>query len=223
MKFETLSRSETLRYMGHKGEVPEELEKILEKSENLIKSSIFPKYVYRVSEIEIPEDSENKIKFSGLPVSIESKDLKNHLKNCNKAIIMAVTLTSTADRLISCAEVKNMAEAYTLDAMCSSAIETACDMAESEIFSEIGVKYSVWRYSAGYGDFSLSYQKDLIKFLNAEKRIGLTLTPEYLMIPRKSVTAIIGISDIPVENKRKGCQSCNMKGKCRFSLEGGHC
>lgn len=220
MKLESLSRSETLRYMCHKGEVPAELEKILEKSENLIKSCVFPKYVYRTADINI---SGNKIEISGFPSVVESSDLSEHLKNCNRAVIMAVTLTSEADRLINRAEISDMTEAYTLDAMCSSAIETACDMAEREIFSEIGAEYTTWRYSAGYGDLSLSYQRDFIRFLNAEKRIGLTLTPEFLMIPRKSVTAIIGISENPLENKRRSCSLCNMYGKCRFSLQGGHC
>ena len=220
MKLESLSRSETLRYMCHKGEVPPELEKILEKSENLIKSRIFPKYVYRTVSVNITGKT---TELSDFPTVIESSDLSAHLKNCNKAIIMAVTLTSEADRLISRAEVSDMTEAYTLDAMCSSAIETACDIAEKEIFSETGAKYTTWRYSAGYGDLSLSYQKDFIRFLNTEKRIGLTLTPEYLMIPRKSVTAIIGISENPLENKRRSCSLCSMYGKCRFSLEGGHC
>lgn len=220
MKFESLSRSETLRYMCHKGEVLPELEKILEKSENLIKSSVFPKYVYRTADISIRG---NKTEISGFPSVIESKDLSEHLKNCTKAVVMAVTLTPEADRLISRAEISDMTEAYTLDAMCSSAIETACDMAEREIFSEIGAVYTTWRYSAGYGDLNLSYQRDFIKFLNAEKRIGLTLTPEFLMIPRKSVTAIVGVSENPLENKRRNCSLCSMYGKCRFSIEGGHC
>lgn len=220
MILNSISRNETLRYMGHKGEIPAELEKILSKCENLIKTSIFPKYVYRTCALNIEGD---KIKLEGFPTIIESSDLKNHLENCNRAVIMAVTLTSEADRLISRAEISDMTEAFTLDAMCSSAIETACDITESEIFQEIGAKYTVWRYSAGYGDLDLSYQKDFIKFLNTEKRIGLTLTPEYLMIPRKSVTAIIGVSEVPVENKRKSCQSCNMRGRCRFSADGGHC
>lgn len=220
MILDSISRSETLRYMGHKGEIPSELEKVLDSSEKLIKSSIFPKYVYRTAGINTDG---NTIKLEGFPSEIISKDLSEHLKNCTDAVIMAVTLTSEADRLISRAEISDMIQAYTLDAMCSSAIETACDIAESEIFSEIGAKYITWRYSAGYGDLALSYQKDFIRFLNAEKRIGLTLTPEYLMIPRKSVTAIIGISNTPLENKRKSCRLCNMYGRCKFSLEGGHC
>lgn len=220
MIFDSLSKSEALRYMGQRGEVPPELEKILEKSEELIKKNIFPKYVYRTADINI---NENIIKISGFPTDIISSDLASHLRNCYKAVIMAVTLTAEADRLISRAEISDMAEAYALDALCSSAIETACDIAEKEIFSVIKPEYTTWRYSAGYGDLSISYQKDFIRFLNAEKRIGLTLTPEFLMIPRKSVTAIIGISDKPLENKRRDCKSCNMYGRCRFSEEGGHC
>lgn len=220
MELSSISISQTLRYMGHSGEIPHALESVLKESEQLIKSNIFPKYVYRVTEINTEG---SKVKLSGFPNIIESNDLAEHLKGCSKAIIMAVTLTSEADKLISRAEITDMTKAYTLDAMCSSAIETACDIAESEIFENVGVKYSTWRYSAGYGDFAISYQSDFIRYLNAEKRIGLTVTPEYLMIPRKSVTAIIGVSDNPVESKHRGCQSCNMREKCRYSSEGTHC
>ena len=45
----------------------------------------------------------------------------------------------------------------------------------------------------GYGDLSLNYQKDIIEFLQAKKNIGVSLTESLMMVPVKSVTAIIGI------------------------------
>lgn len=43
----------------------------------------------------------------------------------------------------------------------------------------------------------ISVQKDLLKSLDAERIIGLTASSHNILIPRKSVTAIIGI--IPKE------------------------
>jgi cobalamin-dependent methionine synthase I len=47
------------------------------------------------------------------------------------------------------------------------------------------------RYSAGYGDFPLSFQKILLDFLGAQE-IGIHLNSSYIMIPEKSVTAVVG-------------------------------
>ena len=49
------------------------------------------------------------------------------------------------------------------------------------------------RFSPGYGDLSLDLQTDLIRITEAQKHIGITLSENLIMIPTKSVTAIIGI------------------------------
>ena len=49
------------------------------------------------------------------------------------------------------------------------------------------------RFSPGYGDFDLKYQKDILEYLDANKKIGISLTDSLMMIPTKSITAIIGI------------------------------
>lgn len=54
-----------------------------------------------------------------------------------------------------------------------------------------------WRYSPGYGNLDISIQRELLKSLDAERTIGLTASSHNILIPRKSVTAIIGV--IPKE------------------------
>jgi cobalamin-dependent methionine synthase I len=49
------------------------------------------------------------------------------------------------------------------------------------------------RFSPGYGDLPLEFQKTVFLLLNPEKYIGLTLSESLLMTPIKSVSAIIGI------------------------------
>ena len=51
------------------------------------------------------------------------------------------------------------------------------------------------RYSPGYGDLSLSVQKDVLNILNADKILGIKLGENLLMIPKKSITAIQGVID----------------------------
>ncbi|MCR5275107.1 MAG: Vitamin B12 dependent methionine synthase activation subunit, partial [Clostridiales bacterium] len=48
-------------------------------------------------------------------------------------------------------------------------------------------------FSPGYGDLPIEVQKEFLPLLDAERRLGITLSDSYLMSPSKSVTAIIGI------------------------------
>ena len=47
------------------------------------------------------------------------------------------------------------------------------------------------RYSVGYGDWHVEAQKEILEITEA-RRIGVSISESYLMIPRKSVSALIG-------------------------------
>ena len=49
------------------------------------------------------------------------------------------------------------------------------------------------RFSPGYGDFDIGFQKEIFKLLNCPKNIGLSLCDSFIMSPSKSVSAIIGL------------------------------
>ena len=59
--------------------------------------------------------------------------------------------------------------------------------------------------------------------LDAQKRIGLTVSENNLLFPRKSVTAIIGIVNSKIEKKRKSCNECSNYKNCNFRREGESC
>ena len=80
-----------------------------------------------------------------------------------------------------------------------------------------------FRYSPGYGDLPLDIQSDFLKSINAEKLIGLTVSSHNLLMPRKSVTAVIGIIDKKYEQHKKGCEVCKNYENCSFRREGISC
>ena len=49
------------------------------------------------------------------------------------------------------------------------------------------------RFSPGYGDLDMAVQKDLCLVLDTGRTIGVTLTESCMMVPVKSVTAIVGL------------------------------
>ena len=83
--------------------------------------------------------------------------------------------------------------------------------------------YLTGRYSPGYGDWPITVQPRIAALLDTPKRIGLYVTDTFLMLPRKSVTAVMGLSDVPVTGKRAGCAHCALREKCEYRKRGVTC
>lgn len=218
MKLDPISKSEAARYMGVRGVPDEQTQRLLDEAERLVREGIAPKYVYREAAVSFGEDG---VHIEGMAAALTGNDIRKHLKGCTRAVILAATMTAEADKLIRQAGVRGMAEALAADCICSAAIEQVCDRAEEEIFAGNAAKFRTWRFSPGYGDLPLSLQRDILLYLNAARRIGLTVTENCLMLPTKSVTAIIGVSNSNLKRGARGCAVCNMRESCAFSGKGG--
>lgn len=83
--------------------------------------------------------------------------------------------------------------------------------------------YMTSRFSPGYGDYPLTEQSRIIGYLDAQRQIGLHVTSDSLMIPGKSITALIGIADHPVTGRLATCNECVLKEKCTLRKEGKFC
>ena len=81
---------------------------------------------------------------------------------------------------------------FVYDAVGSALAESVCDEAEKMIKKNLKCRP---RFSPGYGDFPLSVQRDVLSLVNAERLVGITLTDTNLMLPQKSITAILGIRE----------------------------
>lgn len=123
-------------------------------------------------------------------VSLESRDLAKNLFGCKEAFVFAVTLGHGVERFLSRMSRLSAADFFVYDAVSSAIAENVCDAAEDIIKKNLPCKA---RFSPGYGDVPLSVQKDVLTVLGAEKLLGITLTDTNLMIPQKSITAVMGI------------------------------
>jgi len=179
VKINGINRKTALEFLGVKGDVPDDITALIEKYEPLLLEKITPRYVYIVKKRE---------QISAL---LKGEDIKEHLKNCDNIILLAATAGLACDELIRYTETHDMAGAVVLDALASAAIEQICDRAEYEIKRKYGEITT--RFSPGYGDFPLDVQKNLLAVLEAKKTIGLYSIESDMLLPRKSVTAVIGI------------------------------
>jgi Methionine synthase I, cobalamin-binding domain len=150
--------------------------------------------VAKVSDLKIDNITSSNITFEN-GFEIESVKLAMVLKNSKKATFMALTI---GEKLTLEVEEALKKEEYTkaviIDAIGSEAVEKFADYIQDVIAREnrlFSLKPTM-RFSPGYGDFSLSYQKEILLLLEAEE-IGISLHPESLvLIPEKSITAVVG-------------------------------
>lgn len=197
-----IDKNEVLRYLEYNGQyIDEKLDYIIDECIKITKEKINPRYtlgVYSILKYKI--DDSYKIKFKDSNISIKSKDLYKLLDGCNQCIVLSTTLGIDIEKQIKINSYSNLTKSIIIDACATTAIEEFCDILQSNIEDKLRKegKYITNRYSSGYGDLSIHVNEDIINLLNTSNKIGLTITKDKIMIPRKSVIAIIGI----LENKR---------------------
>lgn len=203
-----IPRESWLRAMGASDMQDSSIMKMMDEAENIIFEAAEPKAIYRIMDIR-------EIKISGY-------SLARHLTGCGSVAVMALTLGIGVDNVIRKLQVTDMAKAVTADSGASILTEQLCDRFEEHI--RYNVKgYMTCRFSPGYGDSPLEMQKDIILYVDAWRKIGLNITSSYLMVPRKSVTAVMGISEYPVTGRLATCDECILKDKCTLRKEGKFC
>lgn len=221
INIEKVNIDEALRYMGYRDDINiDNITPILKECEKNLLNEANYRYCYKFFELE---KKDNYIKLANTELILRGNSIYNHLEDCDRAILMACTLSDKADKLINRLNITDMSSALITDSMASALIEQLCNEVENIIRKELDIKYMTWRFSPGYGDLPIDIQKNFIKTINADKQIGLTVTESNILIPRKSVTAIIGISDSPIPQKKRGCAICNMNKTCQFRKRGTHC
>ena len=203
-----IDKKQWLARLGVRGEADEQLQQQMQSAEAKLLEAAVPQGIYRIMGTDAFELPGNAI--------------KKHLEECTDMVVMAVTLGAGVDRLIRISQVRDMAEAVLLDSGASVLAEQCADILEAESRTEAG-SFMTGRYSPGYGDFPIEMQKQLIKTVDGPKNIGLTTNESCILIPRKSITAIMGIADNPVTGYLATCDECTIRETCRLCAEGAPC
>ncbi len=222
MKLLPINRKEVLRYLRYGDHTPDStVMSLIDSCEEELINKLEPRFVYRIFDISINEDG--NITPDGADIVFEGNDIRSHLDGCSKLVMMCMTLTSDADRLIKIAGITDKAKALIFDALANAAAEQICDRIQEIISEECPGLYQTSRFSPGYGDFPLKTQEQFLNVLDASKRAGVSLNSGHLMTPMKSVTAVVGLSSDELPQKRTGCISCKNKETCEFRKAGMYC
>ena len=213
-------RKEALRYLGYgKQPADEAVSRLLEECIGELEKAAVPRFLMR--EFPLKMQAPDGLDFGGYKT--KSLNLSKNLAGCEKALFMAATLGAGADRLLTKYGKLHVAKAAVMQAAAAAMTEAYCNELNGRWREEY--KKDGWilrpRFSPGYGDFSLSFQKEILGALEAEKRIGITLTDGFLMMPSKSVTAVIGISKEESPCGPSGSETCEKK-DCTFRRQHGN-
>ena len=187
-KIDKLDIKETMRYLGYAGvKSADGLDGLIAECEGLIQPVLAPKAVYDVFPLTHGEGEALDLGFA----RVNSHSLFLNLNGCKMIALFAATVGAGVDRLILKYNRLSPARAVVLQAMGAAAVEQWCDELNARITARFGSTRP--RFSCGYGDLPLKLQREIFPALNVTKNIGVTLTDGDLMIPEKSVTAIVGI------------------------------
>ena len=157
---------------------------------------------------------------SSPPCKIIGKKIGEHLARCDKVVLLSATVGEEIEEAVTRRfREGEYASSLLLDAAATTAVEQLADAMEKAIAPKAAAKgYAMrWRFSPGYGDWPLEQQPDILRLSGGEK-IGVSLSESLMLIPRKSITAVIGLyqkdsvmEDSTDRRTTRGCESCNRK------------
>ncbi|MDR0984777.1 MAG: hypothetical protein LBL93_07260 [Ruminococcus sp.] len=130
-----------------------------------------------------------KFKYSEVEFLLLGDDIKTHLKGCEFIYIIAATLGGV-DEELRFLGYADPVKALFSESVYNQTIESVVDELEKTI-KQSDRAYTT-RYSPGYGDFPLAVQREIARLLDTQRRIGMTVTDSDMLLPRKSITALLG-------------------------------
>ena len=211
--------NEILRYLGAQQASEGLCLKVAAVSERLEKT-LQPRFTYKVCPL-LRENGQLSVPTAG--ITLKSRTAERMLAQCDQVILLACTLGAAFETMLRAEQARDMANAAILNACGSALVEAGCDAAEQELKARFPDRFLTDRFSPGYGDLPLSLQPAICSTLDVQRRLGIYLTDSCLMIPSKSVTALMGLSNTPQMARIRGCAYCSMQKTCTLRKGGKHC
>lgn len=210
---------EALRYLGCRTYTAAQLAGAEDAAAELEQAAP-PRWVWRLFDLR-REGEALRLQESGL--RLEGRLARRALAESGQAALLVCTLGARFDSLCRAWEKRDMARAALLDACGSTLVEAGCEQAEAEIRARLPGKYLTDRFSPGYGDLPLALQPELLRATDAARRLGVTVTASNMLIPVKTVTTVIGVSERPQPALIRGCAACALAENCAHRREGTTC
>ena len=187
-----VEKEEVLKSLGYyrkkKSVLSPSIDALIEEEMKKAKGLIRGKGIY----IILPVESKSKSEIVLKNISLKGKAITKAMAKAEEIALFVDTIGPALE-----AEVNRLyqrdeyTKATILDTIGSVAADEGAKYLSSIIIGK-AKKKSTRRFSPGYGDWDLSIQKRLLEITQAAK-MGVTCNEAFFMIPRKSVSAVIGL------------------------------
>ena len=217
-----INRADALRYMGFRDvkAVDERTAALVDECEKKLISAAKPRFVSRVFNI-IREGERLFLGENG--AELLGNDVKRHLNGCEKAAVVCSTLSADTDKFLKKQELADALEGLICDGLASAYAETVSEDALSDLLSRMNGYYATWIFAAGYGDFPAEQLPELLRLVDAERKIGVSCLTSGMLSPSKTIAGVAGLSERPLGKAEKSCAGCNLRDKCEFRRNGTKC
>lgn len=209
-----IDRDALLHSLGGRAQPGGVVQATLEQAARAVEQAATPRWVSARFALEAGT------RLAGAGLSLSGECIREHLAGCDACMVLAVTLGSGVDALLRSAGPVDVALAVAMDAAASQLVEVCAGWATRQLENRLAAgRYMTQRFSPGYGDLPLGLQKSLVELLDAPRAIGLGVTDSGLLVPRKSITALLGEAGRPVTGKQAGCRECALRDRCTQKKE----
>lgn len=225
----SVDRAEVLRYMGYSGqpmtsELDARIDGVVERCLRIARP-MASWDVFDVAGREALDDGRPAMQLTGTSMQLIGESMEKHMSGASAVAVMAVTVGMGVERELRRLSLTDPVEQVIFDAAGTTAVERAADACEASVVGwarERGL-YTNFRFSPGYGDMPLETQPVLLATVDAQRRLGITLSKSLLMTPTKSVTAVIGLFEEPQPSSHASCKDCLCSDFCRIRATGRPC
>ena len=187
-----VNRREIYRYLGIRNGEPDQGTKALVESVlKELTDNVQLREFHQMFPLHVPQDEFHTIDLTCFRT--HSRSLEKNLRGCSDIIVMAATIGTKVDLLLHRYSLTNASRGVVMQAASAAMIEAWCNLTNDAIRTEVAGSQA----------------------LQVEKRVGIALTESLLMIPSKSVTAVIGAGRDHLPCVREGCEVCS-KADCLY-------
>ncbi len=211
----SIDRQQVLQTLGYRAELvpPARISSLVnEYAENAL-HLLEPSYSWDIKYIKSINGERVVIDDS---IIFKSNVIARLLEQCERVAIFVLTVGSHLEEMVSALSDDGlMLQATVLDAIGSNAAEKLADSVQErigEIARAQGLCISQ-RFSPGYCDWPVNEQKMIFRAIDS-KIAGVRLTKGCLMLPRKSISGIIGIGPCGNADNYNPCKTCEKQDNC---------
>lgn len=216
-----INENEVLKYLGYAGgEIPADVTACIHAGMERIVRTARPRACWRTFTLQ---KEGTTLAMQEAALALPGADIQKLLQDCRQCVILCATLGMEVESLLRRTQLTDLTQAVVLDACASSAIENVCDHIQEDVAADYPAYHLTDRFSPGYGDMPITVQPQLCAAMDTARQIGLTVSQSGILIPRKSVTAIIGLADVPQTLRFRGCEHCRLFKTCNLRKEGKSC